>query len=408
MHCAGPGDLRETMHLDTLTLIAAGAFATLTSSILLFAAWAQIRTPALLWWAASAVAHALSIGLIAFGLGSGAMAWTAAGGAVGALAPALLWAGFRRFNHRRQLYILLFAGIVATVAAGALPPPAGPDLSTAATSFAVWIVYLAASIYELVRGRGEALIARWPLIGFLGLHAFMFVGGVYDTLSGSLSTGIVEVWSSWFSIIHFETIIYTIGMAVFTVLLTKERSERRHILAARHDSLTGVANRGAFLEGAERRLRRCEAEGMSFSLIMFDLDRFKEINDTFGHDVGDQVLRTFTETAQAVLRPNDLFGRYGGEEFTLALPGATIEAAYVIAERIRVRFSEQRIDVEGVPLAGTVSAGVATAGAHPTLEAIIHAADQSMYRAKSLGRNRVERVPREGAGEPVPGLVRIA
>ncbi len=91
--------------------------------------------------------------------------------------------------------------------------------------------------------------------------------------------------------------------------------------------MTGTANRGAFLEGAQRLLQRAQSDGTSFSLIMFDLDEFKSVNDTFGHDVGDAVIRVFVQTARSMLRPSDLIGRYGGEEFVVALPKATVEAA---------------------------------------------------------------------------------
>jgi diguanylate cyclase (GGDEF)-like protein len=135
---------------------------------------------------------------------------------------------------------------------------------------------------------------------------------------------------------------------------------------------------------------------------MFDLDRFKWINDSFGHDVGDEVLRTFADTTRSVLRPNDLFGRYGGEEFCVVLPGATIEAAYVIAERVRHKFAHASESVAGRKMNATVSAGVATAASSTTLEAIMREADHGMYRAKSQGRNRVERAdpnlkPSDGA-----------
>jgi diguanylate cyclase (GGDEF)-like protein len=197
---------------------------------------------------------------------------------------------------------------------------------------------------------------------------------------------------SWFGIIYFEGLVYLIGTAVFMLLLCKERSERQRILAARKDSLTGIANRTDFLDGAERLFQRAHSNGTSFSLIMFDLDQFKSVNDNFGHDVGDNVIRAFVDVARSMLRPSDLLGRYGGEEFAVALPKATLEAAYVIAERIRHAFSEVGLVVREHPLVTTVSGGVASAGEHTSISTMMRAADQAMYRAKRLGRNRIEQM----------------
>ena len=140
---------------------------------------------------------------------------------------------------------------------------------------------------------------------------------------------------------------------------------------------------------------------------MFDLDHFKAVNDTCGHQVGDRVLRAFADTVRGALRPNDLFGRYGGEEFTVVLPGATIETAYVIAERVRHVFADSHRSLDGQPLDATVSAGVASASPIMTLEAVIEAADRAMYAAKAAGRNCVKRAVDErldGGGK----VIRIA
>ena len=110
---------------------------------------------------------------------------------------------------------------------------------------------------------------------------------------------------------------------------------------------------------------------------------------------------------RGALRPNDLFGRYGGEEFTVVLPGATIETAYVIAERVRHAFADSHRFLDGQPLGATVSAGVASALPITTLEAVIEAADKAMYTAKAAGRNRVERA---GGDHPADSdkIVRLA
>jgi diguanylate cyclase (GGDEF)-like protein len=143
------------------------------------------------------------------------------------------------------------------------------------------------------------------------------------------------------------------------------------------------------------------------TLVVFDLDRFKTVNDTYGHKTGDRVLRVFADSARKILRPNDLLGRHGGEEFALVLPAATIETGYVIAERIRVAFSAacRQLD-EPIPV--TVSAGVATIASETTFDALMEAADAALYQAKNLGRNRVERAGSSDAGADPPKVIRVA
>ena len=141
---------------------------------------------------------------------------------------------------------------------------------------------------------------------------------------------------------------------------------------------------------------------------MFDLDHFKIINDRHGHRAGDDILRAFVETVHGLLRPTDLFGRYGGEEFTVVLPGATLETAQVIAERVRHAFAEHHRFLDGQPLNATVSAGIAEAGATMSLEDTIDAADRAMYRAKDLGRNRVERAGRQLSENGGSIVIRVA
>jgi diguanylate cyclase (GGDEF)-like protein len=119
------------------------------------------------------------------------------------------------------------------------------------------------------------------------------------------------------------------------------------------------------------------------------------------------VLRKFADITRGVLRPNDIFGRYGGEEFIVVLPSATIEAAYVIADRIRHKFAEECGFLGARRLDATVSAGVASATSTTTLETIIREAALSMCEAKRLGRNRVERTPHDPEAE-FEALVRIA
>jgi diguanylate cyclase (GGDEF)-like protein len=174
--------------------------------------------------------------------------------------------------------------------------------------------------------------------------------------------------------------------------MAKERSELRHRRAAQLDSLTGVANRRAFMERAQRSLRRAVTEGRPVAVLLLDLDLFKQINDTFGHQTGDRVLCMFCDTASATLRPSDVFGRLGGEEFACLLPGASAPEALRVAERIRANFEGREAAAGAYDVVSTVSVGVATTqDIEGTLDALMAAADRALYQAKAKGRNRVER-----------------
>jgi diguanylate cyclase (GGDEF)-like protein len=142
---------------------------------------------------------------------------------------------------------------------------------------------------------------------------------------------------------------------------------------------------------------------------MFDLDRFKEINDTFGHAVGDAVLLKFCEVAGGALRANDVFGRIGGEEFAVVFPGSGIEAAWARADRIRTSFMEACRKVGEFQVDATVSGGVATSMApRRALDTLLASADVALYDAKTEGRNRIKRSndPTSEGGEP--GVIRVA
>ena len=152
----------------------------------------------------------------------------------------------------------------------------------------------------------------------------------------------------------------------------------------------GVANRRAFMETAESLLRRCQMEDAPLSIVLFDLDHFKAINDTFGHSSGDRVLQKFTGLARDLLRSTDYIARPGGEEFAMLLPGSSRGAAYVVAERIRAAFAEATCEADGNEIRATVSAGVATAGPSSTLDTMMAEADRMLYLAKAEGRNRVK------------------
>jgi two-component system, cell cycle response regulator len=161
---------------------------------------------------------------------------------------------------------------------------------------------------------------------------------------------------------------------------------------AARDPLTGIWNRNALFDVFRRELARADREGNQLTIVMLDIDHFKNLNDTHGHMAGDAVLREFTSRITASLRPYDAVGRYGGEEFLVVLPGCAVEAGMRHADRLRGLITDLPFDTSEGRHSVTCSLGVAsTSSTNPKdPDSLIRAADAALYRAKRNGRNRVE------------------
>ncbi|HTG83117.1 MAG TPA: diguanylate cyclase [Geobacteraceae bacterium] len=161
---------------------------------------------------------------------------------------------------------------------------------------------------------------------------------------------------------------------------------------AARDSLTGLLNHEEILGILNQELARAERDKQCVSVIMADLDHFKEVNDSYGHLAGDAVLRSAAGMMQTLARSYDYVGRYGGEEFLVILPGCCGECAVSFAERLRLRVGSSDIDTSEGMIPVTISIGVAASGGKKGWDAdsIVKAADEALYRAKEQGRNRVE------------------
>ena len=182
-----------------------------------------------------------------------------------------------------------------------------------------------------------------------------------------------------------------------------EALAREHLLA-RTDVLTGVKNRRDFFEIASHEFGVAKRYGEEISLILFDIDLFKRVNDSFGHEAGDAVLRRIARLAEGGIREADLLARYGGEEFIVLLPNSPARLAAVVAERIRAAIERADFPEAGAIGRVTISAGVA--GGIPgeeSLDEVIGRADLALYRAKSKGRNRVE-IFAHGDGDEASGV----
>jgi diguanylate cyclase (GGDEF)-like protein len=179
------------------------------------------------------------------------------------------------------------------------------------------------------------------------------------------------------------------------LLMTRERTDQENERLATLDSLTEIFNRRTFLDLAEKEIARSRRNGFPLALLMLDFDHFKGINDTYGHLTGDAILKSFTALTLTCLRRNDLFGRYGGEEFAILLPETDGRGALLFAERLRSRIAGASLAVGETCVTWTVSIGVTSLSCAGTtdLDAVLRIADEALYAAKNGGRDRIVQIP---------------
>lgn len=188
------------------------------------------------------------------------------------------------------------------------------------------------------------------------------------------------------------------------MLLNEERDQNKQLQAeithrksleaqlrmvAEYDALTGVTSRGHFMKRVEALLRRSQWEKAPFCLFMIDVDHFKDVNDTWGHTYGDQVLAKIAEVCQQSLRPSDILARFGGEEFVVGLPNTDPGCARTVATRLKENINAIRLKGELSDLRLSVTIGIALANADDDLDTLITRADNMLYIGKRDGRNRV-------------------
>ncbi len=200
------------------------------------------------------------------------------------------------------------------------------------------------------------------------------------------------------AIAYLGGMLLTLAECFALVLLIVERLIIDLRRSARIDGLTGLLNRTALGFDGDAALERSRRRRTPCAVAVFDLDLFKSVNDTWGHEAGDAVLRHFAELARGQLAgERHLLGRWGGEEFVLVLPGSGLSQALAVAERLRLALASSPVRVGEQTIAVTTSVGVAEAGVAEDLEQLVAAADAALYQAKAAGRNRAVAAP---SGEP--------
>ncbi len=393
------------LHVPTLAMVA--VFVTTILGALLLFAWRRDQTSnALVWWGSGYLLGAASFALLsARGVIADVLSIEMANTAI-LLSYGFMFAGARSFNGRETpVTALLVAPLVWLIAMQVPAVVADINLRIVVVTMCQ-CVFIGLTVHEFWRERAEPLLSRWPTIIVLLSHMAALSLRLPAVIFTPLTATHDFFRSPTFAVMAFSTVLYTITFAFLLLSMTKERGELRHKTAALVDPLTGLANRRAFLADAEEFMTRNGTRDEPVTVMLADLDRFKAINDRFGHAVGDRVLEVFADTVTRTSRAVDLSGRLGGEEFAFLMPGTSVAEAMRVAERIRIRFAEAARTVDGHAVASTVSMGVAATSA-PTAQIteLMAAADRALYRAKAEGRNRVAVVDCDVADAAAPSIV---
>ncbi len=376
--------------LDILTLLILLAGSCLLISATFLFVWLHDRTrAAFLWWCGGFSCGFLGIGLLA---ARGRVAdWASIdlANSLVLIGVSMCWAGVRIFDGRRVPAWSLAAAAAIWLATCQIPfiYESTQHRTTVASLLLASLAYLLA--WELWRGKDEILAARRALVLLC-----LFQGLVFTARSGlSAVLGMPQdllTSESWFGLLLVEPFVLLFLGVILVIALDKQRTEKELKRLAAADPLTPALNRRGFVERCEHILARSRLERHEVSLLLFDLDHFKAINDRFGHLAGDSALIGFCEVAQSKLRPDDVFGRLGGEEFAALLNNAGHETALVVAERIRAAFNRHAIDYNGLSILATVSVGIAVMPSRTaTFDGLMELADKALYDAKAKGRNRV-------------------
>ena len=375
------------MSFDTSTLY---LFATMVAGMLgamLVFFGKQENIAALKWWGTAYLLGAASVAIWTIGGSKLGDTLLLALNAVGFAACGMVWNASRVFHGRKPNWPGLVLGAIIWIGVAV----ALPSLNTAmrlTVGAAIVAVYAALTASELWNERRRTMQKRWPTIAVPVMHGCVLM---LPILLGGLLRPHDETFASsiWVTAFSIELILYAIGTVFVIFVLVSDRAVTVHKTAASVDPLSGMLNRRGFSEACMRVIEREAVAGRPVTVMIFDIDHFKSINDRFGHPAGDEILKLFATVVISNLRISDLSGRIGGEEFAALLPCA-LEEGVIVAERVREAFEASGIVCEQGPVDTTVSIGVAGGPAGTELEVLLASADTALYQAKRSGRNRVE------------------
>jgi diguanylate cyclase (GGDEF)-like protein len=279
------------------------------------------------------------------------------------------------------------------------------DLIRAAASLGLSLILFA--IHRTVLP-DAVLLQLWPiaLAPIYGIHKRFLLEACWAV---AVVLIVAAIWPSatlaeWRALIPAAVAIALVSLTALGIKALSAR-EHRLRLQAYIDPLTGVLNRRSFLELSGKEEARGRRRDYELAVLMVDIDHFKRVNDTYGHGCGDAVIRALADICSRALRPSDLVARYGGEEFVISLPETGLEAARLVADRLRHSVSQATVAAEGATIRFTVSIGVAICSRSSSFASAMRSADEALYVAKRNGRNRVELASLIPIGATVPVTV---
>jgi diguanylate cyclase (GGDEF)-like protein len=396
------------MQIDASTVLLTGLLVRTVLAVLFLVFWIKDRRAVwFAWWSATFfLADVAALFLLVFGVSTALLSLGSTTAAVLA-ALACCWQGARAFEGRRPIWLPVWAAPALWMLACLIPGFLDNAVYRVFLSSLLLAPLIGMISFEFWRGRDEYLPSRWPIIILFASLAAVFA--VRIPLAGvwPFPFGAQTIELSWLASFSLILILHTVALAVLFVSLSRERLAREQHLKAQTDLLTGALNRRAFMNYSERMMARHRTAAEPLCLLVIDIDRFKTLNDRFGHFGGDDILTKFVAIARDNLRPGDLLFRVGGDEFCCLLPDTNTTQSRQVAERVRRRFETAVMDVTGTPVKLTVSIGIASTEMFGyDLHLLMQRADMAVYEAKHRGRNRVTVAGGDDAADsPAPAAV---
>ena len=299
------------------------------------------------------------------------------------------FAGLKPWPLRYAIALtLIHVGIAAS--STLLVPNAALRITASSLIIGTLLVLCARTI---ARGPIREFPARYFFAAACGLHAlFVFARVIVVNRSPELAVELTQSTTVPPTMV-LEALIFLVTTAISTLMLVNETVTTELRRLADIDHLTATFNRRSFLSLLNKAIGTAERTNAPLSVLVIDLDHFKEINDSYGHRIGDEALAHFATMASACLRNEDILGRIGGEEFAVFLPNAGMTDAHAIAERLRQHLLAEPLPAPNQSIPLTASIGVAQYHPQESIESLLQRADKAMYQAKASGRNRVESSP---------------